>query len=387
MTKHIWALQKIGFGVESTAGTGVAVSDPVPKRAGMFQAVTTTTPEDASFGNINETERHHVDYEHGELNGLVVPVGHKTIWYQLLAAFWQQSEGIEFTISSVSGTFQVGETITGGTSSETATVVRTDSSWILVAKSPSGTFTDGETITGWTSSATATANYDSALRSHVFEVPNTNNHKTLSIRGIDPNETIRGTYWMIEELTIDYDSEWELTATSSWKTKKPASQSEPALTFGSETLFRGKDLKIYFADTEAWLEGATATKIETLSISFVKNLYPDVLNGDIDAIYNQRMAVGGNFSWLFDATTLKGYVQAWTTKYMKIEVIATGATIWSASNPKLVIVAGKVGFTSHNKSDGNNEVVRETLDFTCHLNNTDGYTVKSELLNDKTTDY
>lgn len=74
MTKHIGALQKIAFGVEGTAGTGVSASDPVPKRAGMLQEIVTTTPEDASFGNIAETERHHVDYQHGELNGLVVPV-------------------------------------------------------------------------------------------------------------------------------------------------------------------------------------------------------------------------------------------------------------------------------------------------------------------------
>ena len=60
-------------------------------------------------------------------------------------------------ISSLSGDFTVGETITGGTSTETATVVATstEGNYVLVS-SLSGDLTVGETITGGTSSETAT---------------------------------------------------------------------------------------------------------------------------------------------------------------------------------------------------------------------------------------
>jgi hypothetical protein len=62
------------------------------------------------------------------------------------------------TLSSVSGTFQVGETITGGTSSATATIdnVYNTNTDQLIISSISGTFQAGETITGGTSSSTAT---------------------------------------------------------------------------------------------------------------------------------------------------------------------------------------------------------------------------------------
>lgn len=75
-------------------------------------------------------------------------------------------------ISSASAAFTVGETITGGTSSETATVVAEHNGEYLIVSSPSGSFTDGETITGGTSSSTATVDaYDSTVYGHFGTLP------------------------------------------------------------------------------------------------------------------------------------------------------------------------------------------------------------------------
>ena len=56
-----------------------------------------------------------------------------------------------------SASFSVGETITGGTSSATASVTSVPSSTSLAITIPSGTFTSSETITGGTSSASTTS--------------------------------------------------------------------------------------------------------------------------------------------------------------------------------------------------------------------------------------
>ena len=61
----------------------------------------------------------------------------------------------ELNISSATGAFTVGETVTGGTSGETAVVVSYTTGKIIV-NTVSGSFTDGETITGGTSGRTAT---------------------------------------------------------------------------------------------------------------------------------------------------------------------------------------------------------------------------------------
>jgi len=61
------------------------------------------------------------------------------------------------TLGSVSGTFQVAETITGGTSGTTAKVTSI-SGTTMVVSDPTGYFYQSETITGGTSTATATVN-------------------------------------------------------------------------------------------------------------------------------------------------------------------------------------------------------------------------------------
>jgi hypothetical protein len=59
------------------------------------------------------------------------------------------------TLTNVSGTFAVAETVTGGTTLTTATVTSIDGTTMVVSD-PSGYFTQSETLTGGTSTATAT---------------------------------------------------------------------------------------------------------------------------------------------------------------------------------------------------------------------------------------
>ena len=61
------------------------------------------------------------------------------------------------TLSSVSGTFQVNETVTGGTSGTTAKVTSISGTTMVIAD-PTGYLHQSETLTGGTSSATATIN-------------------------------------------------------------------------------------------------------------------------------------------------------------------------------------------------------------------------------------
>jgi hypothetical protein len=65
-------------------------------------------------------------------------------------------------LTSVSGTFQVGETVVGGTSGARTTVLAVNTNelevrfWVCDANDEDDAFSDGETITGQTSGATAT---------------------------------------------------------------------------------------------------------------------------------------------------------------------------------------------------------------------------------------
>jgi hypothetical protein len=64
---------------------------------------------------------------------------------------------------TASGSFSVGETITGGTSSTTAEIITLPSSTTMTLTIPSGAFTASETITGSSSSATTAISADPSL--------------------------------------------------------------------------------------------------------------------------------------------------------------------------------------------------------------------------------
>ena len=78
------------------------------------------------------------------------------------SVYWEWGEeypiftGYVITYSGLTGTFSVGETVTGGTSGATGIVVQDDGATTMTIKTLDGTFVAAETITGGTSGATAT---------------------------------------------------------------------------------------------------------------------------------------------------------------------------------------------------------------------------------------
>lgn len=118
----------------------------------------------------------------------------KFMGYPLRAAMGAGASGNYFPVSAVAGTFQVGETITGGSSAKTATVVAisNEKDYLLVS-SPSGAFTAGETITGGSSAATATLGVtDNTVYGQEMKAP-ANDQTTYTLEIGYENEAVRFT--------------------------------------------------------------------------------------------------------------------------------------------------------------------------------------------------
>jgi len=118
------------------------------------------------------------------------------------------TSGIYMPVSSVTGTFQVGETITGGTSSATADIVAISSeNDYLLLENATGSFTAAETITGGTSSATATmTKYDAQAIGHQYLVPQDDLNTTYTVEiGFD-NEAFRYTGVRFAEMNFSIDN-------------------------------------------------------------------------------------------------------------------------------------------------------------------------------------
>lgn len=79
----------------------------------------------------------------------------------------------QISFTGLSGTFVVGETVTGGTSSASAEITTVNASSLFVSsEGRTGSFIGGETLTGSTSSATATADGDLVEKPQTLEWSN-----------------------------------------------------------------------------------------------------------------------------------------------------------------------------------------------------------------------
>lgn len=116
-----------------------------------------------------------------------VNVDPKTWGHFLNGIYGGLTSGKYLPISSASASFTVGETVTGGSSSATATVVLDSNGEFLLVSGGSGTFTAGETITGGTSGSTATVTtYAATVYAHVGTLPDSSfTTYTLQINYVD----------------------------------------------------------------------------------------------------------------------------------------------------------------------------------------------------------
>ena len=83
----------------------------------------------------------------------------------------------------------------------------------------------------------------------------------------------------------------------------------------------------------------------------------------------------------YDATTYKALALAGTQKALRILMTDTGTTIGTSSNPALKIDLAKVKLTEWKRSNGANEVIKQTLNFKALYSQVDGKMVSIILTN------
>lgn len=224
---------------------------------------------------------------------------------------------------------------------------------------------------------------------HAFTRNNANNHKTFTIWWSDPVGSNSSAYSMIQSLEVEAKAGEFASFKAELIGKKMVSESTPTITYASENLFRARDCKVYFADTEAGLTWATASELIRVKLNIEKNLYvhQNIGEVDIDSIFNQQLTISGDFEAVFASTTLQGYVRNGTKKFMKIELINTDVTMTPSGNPTLSFTLGKVAFESWSQTSDNNEIVKQTIGFVGAYNVDEAYSIKASMINEKSTTY
>lgn len=231
-----------------------------------------------------------------------------------------------------------------------------------------------------TSTAKTTPN--TTVFDHVFTVLQSNNHPSLSCWSYDPVGTFTSTYCMIEELKISASANDYVKFSTKLVGQKMASASTPTVWYASDNAFMARHISLFVADTELWLDSATAMKLNSVEFTVNKNVTQTWIWITPDCFLNQQFVCSGSFEALFiNNTDWLALVQGASEKFFRIQIKNTDTTIWSNANPELSFTFSKVVFNTWDKSDANDSIVMQTVGFTSNFNNGSWYSVKAKLTN------
>ena len=175
-------------------------------------------------------------------------------------------------IGSISGTYTVGETVTGGTSSATGVYISNTSSK-MVLQTISGTFQSGETLTGGTSSATSTSSSvltstspSSAVGNKHFVRANLSNNTTAdnistALNAVSGFTVANPAAAVVTVKRDSYNSTDNLTVTSSDTTRLTV------VNFTGNTKRQHRLVPFIFSDDERYIISLEDAKIRVFQIS------------------------------------------------------------------------------------------------------------------------
>lgn len=237
--------------------------------------------------------------------------------------------------------------------------------------------------TFWSETSTAKTSPNTTVYDHVYSVLNSNNHPSLSARGYDPVWTFTTTFNMVQSLKLTATMNDFVKFDLNLVGKKMTSASTPTVWYTSNAYqFLARHVNLYIADTEVWLDSATALKLNSFELNIEKNIEMTGIWLEPDCFVNQNFVVSGNFEALFtDNATWLDLVRWANEKFFRIQIKNTDQTIWSSANPELSFTFAKAVFNEWDKSDDNDGIVTQTVWFIWHFNNTAWYSAKAKLTN------
>lgn len=220
--------------------------------------------------------------------------------------------------------------------------------------------------------------------SHTFEVDETNDHQSLTIAVGDDVQDKSFPLAMVNSLSISSALGDFVKISADMRSKTPTDWAlTPAYTTDYALLW--KHVKFKIATNKAGLWAAPYISIKSVNLTISKNLVDDDILWDVEpANFNNTLFViewDVELNW--EDETYLDIVNDWTKKAMLIEMIDPDTTIGATSNPTLTVTLAKVSFNEIARSQGNGDIVKQTLSFKALYSTSDSEMVEVVLYNTK----
>ena len=217
---------------------------------------------------------------------------------------------------------------------------------------------------------------------HSFSVWETNQHTSLTIGIADDTQDKQFPLAMVNSLELTWEF-WDFLKATAWFKSKKGSNATLTPSYSEDYAMLAKHVQVFLADDLDWLDSATAINATSISLTINKNLEDvDVLGTtEPNDFCNTFFSVEGSLEILWDDATYKSLYMDWAKKAMRIKIIDSNDTIGTSSNPTLTIDLASVIMTEFAKTQDNNALVRQSIDFKALYSMTDSSMITAKLLN------
>lgn len=219
----------------------------------------------------------------------------------------------------------------------------------------------------------ASTNVAGGVYDHVFTLAQNIQHPSLTLFVKDAEvrqAKIAGGMVSNFELNVTTDDYIRYTAEFIGKEAVTDSSTIPAL--ATEYDFVSRDVVVKFADTEAGLSGATATKLKTLNITLNPNTEADYVFGNYspDDIYNKQFTIEGDFELNYTDDTFLDLYEGNDFKYMSVTITGE-ANLEASYKPTITILFNKVQVTEWERASAGDDLITQSVSFKAFYNTTD----------------
>ncbi|MBI4150498.1 hypothetical protein HY492_00050 [Candidatus Woesearchaeota archaeon] len=211
----------------------------------------------------------------------------------------------------------------------------------------------------------SSVNTDGAAWTHTFSLAASNQHASLSLVLVSPDETVFFRRCMLQAITITYELGGYVTFEAEWMAHASEDSAVQSASFSVENKFVTRMASVRFAANIAGLGAASETSVKRARITISKNLVRDDILGTIEPedILNQQFGVEGELELNYENTTVKDFMTANTYRALRINAVDTNTTIGGSSNPTFRLDLPRVHFFDWEPQNALNEIRRQTVSF------------------------
>ncbi len=226
---------------------------------------------------------------------------------------------------------------------------------------------------------------DSGVYNHSFEILQSAKHPTLTLevkRGDNEQKAYMNS--VIESFKLSAVAKDYIKFEAVFR-GKPGTASVNIPAYIEENYFLGKDINVKLASGLSGLAGSDAVDVRSVEFNVVKNIEDDEKLGSVEPndFLNKQVVMEGNVEMLFKNTDLMNNALNGDKKAMRLEIVNSGITIGSSSNPKLVIDLAKIKFREPLIAGDNNEVAKVTVGFKAFYSSADAKSITAILTNEQ----